>query len=341
MRRAKVAAGLSAVAASLALASANSAQPPAVSLLREAVAAPSTTSYTGIVEVVRIGNQTSEVSVYRIEHRAPDLTKRTYTAPSDLAGDTVISDRDLSYSIDVKRHRIIKETNVAVEDGTARADNYALLRTNYDVGGHPDELFVGRQTADVLLTNKYTHHPTMLLRIDRESKLILDKQEYSADGSMVGETRFEEISFTGDVPASDFAIPKSYYVVQGPRLGQPSEDPGRILREAGFAAQEPHQLPEGFQSVEGGLIELKGVRTVHVLYSDGIRTVSLFENARGSAPDMSTMHPQRIRIAGRDAECGTDGATTLLAWTDGDLHYMLVGELALPELQQIAASIAP
>jgi negative regulator of sigma E activity len=181
----------------------------------------------------------------------------------------------------------------------------------------------------------------MRLRIDEQSKIVLDKQEFAADGSLVSETRFESVAYATNISQADFALPKEYAIVQGPTFGQPSEDAGRIVRTAGFDAREPKSLPDGFAPVEGNLVDMKGVRTVHLLYSDGIRTVSLFENAGSSAVDMTRLHPRSMSIAGHDAEYAQDGSTALLAWTDGDLHCALVGELGLPELQRIAASIAP
>jgi negative regulator of sigma E activity len=310
-------------------------------LLASAMAAPSTVSYTGLVEVVRIGSRTSDVSVYRIEHRAPDLTRRIYSAPSDLAGDWVLAKGALIFSVDVKRQRIVVEKNDAVDDRPALKDNYQLLLSNYAPQREGNETFDGRPAAVVLLVSKYTHRPAMRMRVDRQSSLVLDKQEFATDGSLVSETRFESVQYASDIPPSDFTLPKQYTIVQGPTFGEPSQSPDAIVRGAGFAAREPKSLPEGFAPVEGNLIEMKGVRTIHLLYSDGIRTVSLFENAGPSAVDMNGLHPQSTDIAGHEAQYAQDGATALLAWTDGDLHCELVGELGREELQRIAASIAP
>lgn len=342
MNRVSIVSSLVLIAGSLSLAGASS--PTARTgdvLLASAMSAPSTVSYTGLVEVIRIGSRTSDVSVYRIEHRAPDLTRRVYSAPADLAGDWVETKGALSFSVDVKRQRIVIEKNDAVDDQLALKDNYQLLLSNYEPQRQANETFDGRSTAVVLLVNRYTHRPAMRMRIDRQSKLVLDKQEFTADGSLVSETRFESVEYAPDVPSSDFALPKQYAIVQGPTFGQPSVNPSDVIRGAGFAAREPKSLPEGFAPVEGNLIEMKGVRTVHLLYSDGIRTVSLFENAGSSAVDMSGLHPQVTSIAGHQAQYAQDGTTALLAWTDGDLHCELVGELGREELQRIAVSIAP
>jgi negative regulator of sigma E activity len=341
MNHARVVAALVVLAGTLALERASSAPAPADALLFAAIAAPSTVSYAGVVQVVRIGSHSAEASVYRIEHRAPDLTRRTYSSPSMLSGDSVISKGDLSFSIDARRHRIVETRNAALDDRIALNDNYALLRANYQIVKSDDETFDGRSTVGLMLVNKYNHRPAMLVRIDRERKIVLDKQEFARNGSLVGEVRFEEVRFTPAISLSDFALPSQYQLVQGPTFGEPPQNPDRVVRSAGFPARAPKTLPEGFAPVEGSLVELKGVRTVQLLYSDGIRTVSLFENASASTLDMTGLQPEWTQVGARRAEYAEDGAMALLAWSDGTLHYALVGELGLPELRQIAVFVAP
>jgi negative regulator of sigma E activity len=179
----------------------------------------------------------------------------------------------------------------------------------------------------------------MLVRIDREMKIVLDKQEFARDGSLMGEVRFEQVSYTSAIPTADFELPKQYQVVQGPTFGQPPLDPQAVVGRAGFAARCPKTLPEGFAPIEGSLVDLKGVRTVHLLYSDGIRTVSLFENATGATLDTAGLQSQWTSVGQRRAQYAESGAMALLAWSDATLHYALVGELTLPELKSIAASV--
>ncbi|MGA8474256.1 MAG: sigma-E factor regulatory protein RseB domain-containing protein [Candidatus Cybelea sp.] len=341
MKPANAIAALAVLAGTLAFERASPLPVSSDALLFAAISAPSTVSYTGVVEVVRIGSHSAEASVYRVEHRAPDLTRRIYSAPSMLSGDSVISKGDVSFSIDARRHRIVETRNAALDDRIALNDNYALLRANYSIVRKGEESFDGRSTVSLMLVNKYNHQPAMLVRIDRESKIVLDKQEFARNGSLVGEVRFEEVRFTPAIPASDFALPSRYQLVQGPTFGDPPQSPDRVVRGAGFPARAPKALPEGFAPVEGSLVELKGVRTVHVLYSDGIRTVSLFENASASTLDMTGLQPEWTNVGVRRAEYAEDGAMALLAWSDGTLHYALVGELGLTELRQIAVSVAP
>jgi negative regulator of sigma E activity len=202
-----------------------------------------------------------------------------------------------------------------------------------------DETFDGRNAVAIVLINKYNHRPAMLVRIDRATKIVLDKQEFSRNGSLLGEVRFQSVRYTDAIPAADFALPKDYRLVQGPTFGEPPQSPDSVVRSAGFPARAPRALPEGFAPVDGTLVELKGIRTVHLLYSDGIRTVSLFENASASTLDMTGLQIERTQVGGRTAQYAEDGAMALLAWSDATLHYALVGELRMGELRAIAEAM--
>jgi len=314
-------------------------QEPADALVYDAMAAPATVSYTGVVQTVRIGDDGSEASVYRIEHRAPNQTVRKYSSPPALSGDYVVTRGVETYSVDVIRRRVVKARNDAVNDQIAVDNNYLLLRQNYRALRRSEESLDGRNVVDVALVNNYTHKTTVLVRIDSITKVVLDKQQFSADGSLLSETRFEQVSYNATPPATDFAVPQAYPVAAGSDFNASSDDPHATASAAGFAVREPKFLPEGFSPVQARVEPLHGVRTLHVLYSDGLRTVSLFENNAGAAVDLTRLHPQTATVAGRDADYAQSGPTMLLAWRDAGLHYALVGELNLDELEKIAASI--
>jgi negative regulator of sigma E activity len=315
------------------------AAPSLDATLQAAIAASSTVSYTGIVQVTRIGNRSSEAAVYRIEHRPPDLTRRVYSAPSSLAGDSVVSNGQLCFSIDARRHRIVETRNDAAGDSMALNANFALLRENYRVVRRGEEMFDGRHTVDLMLVNKLTGRTALVVRLDKSSNLLLEKKEFAPDGALVSELRFEEIRFTRAIPPADFALPKPYTLVRGPIFGAAFENLDRVAHDAGFASFIPRSLPDGFSAVEGNVVEFRGVPTVHLLYSDGIRTLSLFENAKPSALELTRFEPKTLIVAGRSAQYAEDGATALLTWNDGALYYTLVGELGLAELQRIADQI--
>jgi negative regulator of sigma E activity len=111
--------------------------------------------------------------------------------------------------------------------------------------------------------------------------------------------------------------------------------------DAGFVPITPKFLPEGFSLVGADVSTVNGVKNLHLIYSDGIRTLSLFENATGRATDFSKMQPHPTRVEGHDASYVRDGPTTLLAWRERNLTFCVVGDLDLKELIQIAISVVP
>ncbi len=310
-------------------------------LLRAAIEAPKTLSYVGEVQVLRFGTQKTAAAVYRIEHRAPDLTRRWYLAPQSYYGDSVISRGETTYSIDVKRNKVVVAQDDAIDDQVAEDDNFAVLNSNYNATFAPDDTVEGRRVHVVLLTNKYTGQITMRIKTDAQTNLVLEKEIYAANGALSTQERFENIRYVQQIPSGMFEVPKGMQHVDGPSRGLPSSDLEHVIAAAGFSAHGPKYLPEGFTPVEGDVIDIKGVRTLHLLYSDGVRTVSLFQNQGAADIGFENFRATNTKVEDRDAKYTEDGSTTLLAWSESGLHFTLVGELSLPELEKIAASVVP
>jgi negative regulator of sigma E activity len=293
-------------------------------LLRQAVDAYSKLSYVGQIQNVDFGTSRANAVLFRIEHRAPDMTRRWYLAPASLYGDSIISRGEMEYDVDVHKSRIVVSRNNALDDQVALDDNFGLLLRNYNAVPGPDTSVAGRRAVQVLLVNKYTGETVIRLSLDAQTKLVLEKDRFGSTGTVTNQMRFEQIRYT-TIPEQVFDVPSGFKRVRGQDEGIPSNDLQALVRGAGFRALGPKYLPEGFLPIAGEVNTVKGVRTLHLLYSDGLRTISLFENARGAAVDMSryTAHPTKIQSY--DAQYVQDGPMTLLAWNKGPLNFALVG----------------
>ncbi len=312
----------------------------ATQLLRDAVSAYSKLSYVGQVQNVDFGTNRADAVLFHIEHRAPDATRRWYLAPESLYGDSIIGKGDTSYAIDTHHHRVIVARDDAIDDQVAEDDNFGLLLHNYRAVMGPEDNVAGRRAFSVLLVNKFNGETVMRVSLDAQTKLVLEKERYSASGSVSHQMHFENIRYTNALPVGLFTVPASgYQRVNGPNHGIPSSDLRSVVQQAGFAARGPQYLPEGFVPIAGDVSEVKGVRMLHLLYSDGLRTVSLFENARGSAVDLSRYTVDQTSVNASPAQYVLDGPTTLLAWARGNLHFALVGELSRGEMTRIASSV--
>lgn len=312
-------------------------------LLRASIDAPKTISYVGEIQMTRWGSNGATAMLERIEHDAPDRTRRLYVAPESAYGDYVVTVGTTSYQFDLKHNRVVQTQNPVLASQVALNDNFALLVANYRAVAGPSETVAGRATTTVSLVNKYTGVRTMRLWIDRQTKLILAKETYRTNGTVATRLRFDDIRYTRDIPADLFSTtpPSGFTFVIGYRFSTLSTDIDRTTHDAGFDVQGPHYLPDGFSILSAEVMDVNNVRTLHFIYSDGIRMVSLFENGAGAPADFGTERPVPIHFDGHDAEYVKQGPTTLLAWRERGLSFALVGDLDMRELTAIADSIVP
>ncbi len=309
------------------------------SLLHAAVEAPRHVSFIGQVQLLELGAHGSEASIFRVEHLAPNLFERRYLAPENLYGDSTIFSGNAVYSIDPKRKQIVVTPHEVYGLHFGWTHNFALLTRNYRPVKEPDEIVAGRPVDVIRLVNRYSGVTTLRIWIDEKTSLMLRRDVYASNGSVVLQMHFDKVRFTNAIPRSAFALPHGYTIVKGPSEEEASDNPAAVVARAGFASRAPHYLPEGFVAVGAELGDERGVRILHVLYSDGLRTVSLFENARGAAVNTTGYHAVKLSVGGREMDAVDEGATTMLAWSDDRLHYALVGDLGRTELEKIAASI--
>ena len=189
MKRINVTIAAVVLAATTCIAGATPAEAPDA-LVADAMDAPAHVSYFGTVELVKIGAHGAESSVFDIEHRAPDRTRKTFSAPASVGGDSVVVVGNRAYDVDVKRSRIVTSENDALTDPASLSADYLLLRRNYKAVAKDDEVFADRPSNVLALVSHYNHRSMLVVRIDRVTKLVLDKQQFAADGTLVGEMRF-------------------------------------------------------------------------------------------------------------------------------------------------------
>ena len=346
MRPASVALGALALIALGASVPARAASPPptldARPLIVAAAAAPKHISFVGQVVSIRSGQTRSSAVVSKIEHRAPDETRRTYLTPRDLYGQFVISRGATSWNVDPVRKRVVVVQNEAAVDPVAVVDDIAMVDGNYRAVRTGSDVVADRKVDVVDLVSRHTGERAMRLWIDTETHVVLGKEAYHSDGSLAWRMRYDDIRYTDVIPAAIFTAiaPAGFQTVQGRSYHRPQMLPG-AAPDAGFKPITPRYLPDGFALIGADVSQVKGVRNLHLIYSDGIRTLSLFENATDRAIDFTGMKAQHTRFEDHDAQFVHDGPTTLLAWREHGLAFALVGDLELKELSQIATTVIP
>jgi len=311
-------------------------------LIVEAVAAGKHVSFVGQLSLIMSGTTQATAVVSKVEHRAPDETRRTYLAPRVLYGQYVISRGATSWDVSPNQKRVVVTENKAAVDPVAVVDDIALLDSNYRAERSGSDAVASRPADVVDLVSKYTGERAMRLWIDQQTHVVLAKESYHSDGSLAWRSRFDDIRYTNDVPQAIFAdtVPQGFSVTHGRTYEQPRTVPN-AMPDPGFKPVTPKYLPDGFALIGSALSEAAGVHSLHLIYSDGIRTISLFQNAGGRTTDFTGMQAQATSFEGHDAHYVREGPTTMLAWHEHDLNFVLIGDLDLKELVSIAISVVP
>jgi negative regulator of sigma E activity len=318
-------------------------EPDAAALLRQSMQAPALVSYVGQLETIRFASNRANATIVRVEHEAPSYTRRWFLAPESRYGDYIITRGDATYEFDTKRARVTVTHNPSLDNVVSSGNAFDRVLTNYRSIVAGNDIIAGRPTISVVLLNKYTGERVVRLWLDDQTHLVLKKEEYHANGSVASQTRFEELRYTKKFPDGIFATdaPSGYQQVPGRDFAMPSSDIQKAIAQAGFKPITPKRLPQGFALSSGDTTDVDGVRTLHLAYSDGLRTISLFENATGAAADFGSLRPRTIHFEGHDAQYVEDGPTTLLTWKEKGLSFALVGDLLRNELVEIAQSVVP
>jgi len=136
-------------------------------------------------------------------------------------------------------------------------------------------------------------------------------------------------------------------IVRGPSSEQPASSPevpaianGHTLtlsearKAANFDLVSPPRLHPGYMLDQ--IRRIEGRDALHLLYTDGINTVSLFEQPLEGQRGLA---PQDFREYAVYRNKGQAGGA-ILAWRDNALSYVLVGNAEMSQLMDMAQSIS-
>ncbi|MHC4537534.1 MAG: hypothetical protein ACYS6K_26670 [Planctomycetota bacterium] len=105
-------------------------------------------------------------------------------------------------------------------------------------------------------------------------------------------------------------------------------------KNAGFELQAPPRLHPGYSLDQ--IRRIEGRDTLQLLYTDGINSVSLFEQPLDGQRGLSRQDFREYAVY-RDTE---KAAGTILAWRDDVRSYVLIGNTEMSQLMNMAQSIS-
>ncbi len=322
-------------------------------LLIKITQAPTEVSYTGTFTAVmdrsgKVGRVVVEVS------HTPDAPDRvTILSPKDFAG------RMARRGDDAFRGNLGGPGGFRVLSPDTRkrlSEDLALLLANYSLSASDGERVAGRPTYRIDITPKYPGRAEKGIWVDKDTGIVLkvtSDRPYDSDSL---EVHFDSIAQSPEV----WSLPTDYSPVES-NLFPPSLESAMDGSESGgwlgivrsaeldriraLAAKErfhllsPQYLPRGFVLDEVDEVRVphgnRG-KAVHLLYSDGLSSISLFLEA----PE--PLWPDRIRHFFLGRPVGRKVHERGFAIVMGDkngTHYVLVSDIVEDDLAKMATSL--
>lgn len=275
----------------------------ALRLIERAAGADATTTYEGTQFVASWGARSSS-HLLLVRHgpdvgtSVRDLGTGGRSAPAVRKDDEAVSALDNAQALD-------------------------LLTRNYHVVTAGQDWVAGR-AADVIdawRRAEHRAHPVASFWLDRETGVLLRRESYDRDGKTVRGSAFFDIRVDASVIPTDDKLsvrePPAGRVADARQL---AESDLQAIARAGWTC--PRRLADG--------LELRGARSLpdpagkvmHLAYSDGLATVSVFEQ-RGRLDDADLDGFRQVSLGG-----GTiyvhDGIPQQLVWMSRDTVFTVV-----------------
>lgn len=318
----------------------STASPSAADLLRAASRADDSTSYTGTTTSVIYNDHGADSTVVRVDHAAPSKWRMWYVAPADAYGRLIVSDETTTYQYEPKSATVYSEDWEQAPALTLDLDTAKVLK-NYSADIGPSADIAGRKAITISLVSKYNGVLAQRVWVDAQTRIVLERETYDADGSISSKTSFDTIRFVNDLPKDlfDLSVPAGMHVEPGTTYGKAVKDVSAIQSGVPFTIISPQYVPQGFTFDQASLGTRGGIQTVQLLYSDGLRDFSVFENATDRLPDL--VSPRQFDVDDTTGITDEIAGETLLSWNANGLNITLVGDMPAKLLARIGASVRP
>jgi len=319
---------------------ASTSSPTAAELLRQATRADDHISYTGTTTSVIYNDHGADSTVVRVDHAAPSKWRMWYVAPADAYGRLIVSDEATTYQYEPKTATVYSEPWTQTPALTLDLDTAKVLK-NYILDIGPSAAVAGRKAITITLVSKYNGVLAQRVWIDAQTRIVLERETYDSDGTISSKTSFDSIRFVSELPKDlfDLSVPAGMHVEPGTTYAKPVESIDAIRSGVPFPIISPQYVPQGFTFDQASLGTRNGIQTVQLLYTDGLRDFSLFENATDRLPDL--VSPRQFDVDDTTGITDEIAGETLLSWNANGLNITLVGDMPAKLLARIGASLRP
>jgi len=231
--------------------------------------------------------QGGDVETLQITHLNDDGVVSERILALDGVAREIIRHEDEVQCILPDRQTVLLEERRDVSPLVSALPSYSdeLLR-HYDFTLHESARVVERQTQIVSIKPKDGFRYGYMLWLDQETAMPLKSQLVDEHGNILEQILFAQLEISDTIPRSALepTINTDGFRVFRPRVEEQQADDGPRLRAA--------RVPDGFQLSDESRKPIAGsdYPVEHLVYSDGLATVSVFIEDPKTEPDVASGH---------------------------------------------------
>ena len=285
--------------------------------------------------------QTFETRAH-VEQGAKGRYRMEYTFPANTRGRIVFSDGNTQWQMEPGRN-LLAATDLIPENEQNERNTEDLLSQNYRIALVSDEeTIAGRRAYLLELLPRQEGKSSQKRWIDRETYKTLRIETHYPDGILARMIAYNVTALPAPISPSDFAPPTNPTLQRVTASGASSafsvlpapHNADAAVRGLGLRTEGAL----GFRLMQIASSSVGAAKTAHLLYSDGIETVSVFvQNAVTPAlADAPGWHS--VIINGRTAFENLDGHLDAIVWTQGKYRFTAVSHLGPKALQAFVSS---
>jgi negative regulator of sigma E activity len=288
-------------------------------------------TYIGVVETVTTYHGKQMRISSRVYH-TPTAERIEY-AGGPLGGSIAVSRGPDSALCKPGHEAIVTKTVSPI----SQSHRLALLLKNYSAAAAGETTVANQLCYIIYLVPREGNGPTRRLWIDKRTHIALRNDEMDHAGNLVSSSRFVKISYPKTIPARLLAVPVAM-------SGQPASEPmncDKLSGRLGFKVDLPKHMAEGYVFENSCLYRCTcncGHQSAHLIYTNGMDTVSVFETATLARCGGKTCD---LKGGIKAADCAINsGEQDGVAVTrKKNKMVVVVGDLNGSELMRIARSI--
>lgn len=305
------------------------------SLVMKINLAAKSVSFSGIQERTMIHAGKRMQFRWRVHYWAPDQTLIQFLAPDSLSQTTFYKDEKvLKTRGDFHVGKSLRRGGAShfLQEGKLLQE-IELLRQNYHVHVKSGSPYLQRPIYELSIEPKFANRPAFFAKVDAETGLLLETRRLHAlvsSDTAAQVSRFLEIDYhtpNENLKAQTFTTIDS---LRQRRDAEKYNDLVSLITSYKGTLLIPNKIPAGYALRRIRAFQNDERAFVHLLYGDGLSIVSLFMRENGDRGSHA-----------RDRRRAMRNNLTMVQGEMAGVHYNIVGEIALAELEEMAADLVP